>query len=176
MGPQAARRGRREAHGPATRPPAFHLPPTVGDSLGGGTSIMGKPPRAIHDAHHGSGVTSDTRVPGCVRRGSHAGGGRPGRVWVFPASHSSRRGVPYGAEWVLARELSIVSSRGQAGEPLARGVVRWSTVRRLRGESGSRGGVAGPAAQLTRALICVARCVGCAPKRPAVVRAELCRP
>jgi hypothetical protein len=82
---------------------------------------MGKPPRAIHDAHHGSGVTSDTRVPGAFRRGSHAGGGRPGRVWVFPASHSSRRGVPYGAEWVLARELSTVSSRGQAGEPLARG-------------------------------------------------------
>jgi hypothetical protein len=47
--------------GPATRPPAFHTYlRRVGGSLGGARRSSGKRPHVIHDAHHGSGVTSDT--------------------------------------------------------------------------------------------------------------------
>jgi hypothetical protein len=63
--------GRREAHGPATRPPAFHPALRVGGVPVPSECVasMGLGVPVLHDAQHGSRVTPDT--PG-FRRRQHA--------------------------------------------------------------------------------------------------------
>jgi hypothetical protein len=100
--PQTDQAGRRETPGPALWSPAFPSSPRVqlGAVPSECVSIIGLQPQVIHDAHHRSAVTSDTRVRAagrCSQRGRRETRSCLG-VYRLPFPPA---GSPSWAEWVL---------------------------------------------------------------------------